>query len=79
MSRFYQVVAVEGDDRMVARNTSGQECSLSLLAWSDELPQRGDWIVAHSGYALNRVDRAEAEVAVAEWREAMAMTEKQDR
>ncbi|MCL4313627.1 MAG: HypC/HybG/HupF family hydrogenase formation chaperone [Actinobacteria bacterium] len=73
ISRFYQVISVKGSEQLVVNDLSGRESLLSMLAWTGELPSQGDWIVAHSGYALNKVDRTEAEVAVKEWRQAVAM------
>ena len=36
-----------------------REVNLSLLP-ADERPRAGDWVLVHVGFALNRIDEAEA-------------------
>jgi hydrogenase maturation factor len=43
---------------------------VSLLALDGPVPERGEWLTVHSGYALDRVDRTEAETVVAQLRGA---------
>lgn len=74
MSRLHQVVADAAEGRVTARSSDGALCSLSLLAYDGAAPRRGDWIVAHSGYALAPVDAEEASAAIAELRTTMEET-----
>ncbi|HUZ20913.1 MAG TPA: HypC/HybG/HupF family hydrogenase formation chaperone [Acidimicrobiales bacterium] len=39
---------------------------VSLLAYDGPPPVVGDWLVVHSGYALDRVDAEDAEAILAE-------------
>jgi hydrogenase maturation factor len=43
---------------------------VSLLALDGAPPVVGDWLVVHSGYAIDRVESAEAEAVAAELRRA---------
>jgi hydrogenase assembly chaperone HypC/HupF len=67
MSRLHRVVGcngtwadVEGMDGTVQR--------VSLLALDGPPPAVGEWLVVHSGYAIDRVDTAEAEAVEEELR-----------
>jgi len=72
MSRLHRVVSVTDARAVFAADIDGSEHALSLLAYDGEAPQPGDWVVAHSGYALGPADRAEAEAVLAEYRTASA-------
>jgi hydrogenase expression/formation protein HypC len=72
MSRFHRVVSLSDDGGIVAADIDGTSHKLSLLAYEGDPPTPGDWVVAHSGYALGPVDRAEAEVVLAEFRAGQA-------
>jgi hydrogenase expression/formation protein HypC len=39
---------------------------VSLLALDGPVPGPGEWLIVHSGYAIDRVDAADAEAIVAE-------------
>jgi hydrogenase maturation factor len=45
---------------------------VSLLALDGPSPTPGEWLVVHSGYALDRVDTTEAEAVAAELQMAVA-------
>ncbi|HET6964111.1 MAG TPA: HypC/HybG/HupF family hydrogenase formation chaperone [Acidimicrobiales bacterium] len=57
MSRFHRVVARAGDRAVLVADSRGTTHRVSLLALDGPPPEPGDWLVVHSGYALDRVDR----------------------
>jgi len=67
-SRLHRIVSVAGDGTVDAADIDGSTHKLALLAYEGDPPQAGDWVVAHSGYALGPADRAEAEAILAEYR-----------
>ena len=69
-SRLHRVVGRAGDGAVLAEDIDGNRHRVSLLALDGPEPDPGDWLVAHSGYAIDRVDRSEAESVVAEARAA---------
>ncbi len=73
MSRLHRVVSIgRRRTRSIAADIDGSTHRLSLLAYEGDPPQPGDWVVAHSGYALGPADRAEAEAVLAEYRAGIA-------
>ena len=68
MSRLHRIVSVADDATVVAADIGGSTPQMSLLAYEGEPLQPGNWVVAHSGYALGPADRAEAEAVLAEYR-----------
>jgi hydrogenase maturation factor len=68
MSRLHRIVSVADDATVVAADIDGSTHQLSLLAYEGEPLRPGDWVVAHSGYALGPADSAEAEAILAEYR-----------
>ena len=68
MSRLHRIVTVSDDGSVVAADIDGSTHKLSLLAYEGDAPRPGDWVVAHSGYALAPADRAEVEATLAEYR-----------
>jgi hydrogenase maturation factor len=66
MSRLHQVVGEAGEGSVVARDLYGREHEVSLLAYDGPSLVAGDWVVAQSGYALERADPVEAAVAMEE-------------
>jgi hydrogenase expression/formation protein HypC len=52
----------------VVEDVDGNRHRVSLLALEPPVPEPGDWLVVHSGYAIDRVDEGEAESVVAELR-----------
>ena len=61
VSRLHRVVAVGGDERVTVVDLDGRELEVSLLVLDGGTPSVGEWLVVHSGYALDRVDAHEAE------------------
>jgi hydrogenase expression/formation protein HypC len=64
------VVAVPGAGALDVEDVDGSVHRISLLALDGPVPEPGEWLVVHSGYAIDRVDSAEAEAVVAELRGA---------
>jgi hydrogenase expression/formation protein HypC len=66
MSRLHQVVSDADDGCVDVVDIDGSRHRVSLLALDGPAPARGDWLVVHSGYAIDRVERAEAEAVAAD-------------
>lgn len=64
-SRLHRVVAADGT-AVVVEDVDGRRHRVSLLALDGPAPEPGEWLVVHSGYAIDRVDRDEAEAVAAE-------------
>lgn len=60
VSRLHLVLADAAEGRVAARAADGSLCSLSLLAYEGPAPRPGEWLVAHSGYALSPADPRDA-------------------
>ena len=69
VSRLHRVVT-EGDSAVDVEDVDGTVYRVSLLALDGPPPMTGDWLVVHSGYAIDRVDASEAEAVAAELRRA---------
>jgi hydrogenase maturation factor len=67
-SRLHRVVAPAEPGTVVVEDVDGNRHRVSLLALEPPVPEPGDWLVVHSGYAIDRVDGSEAEWVVAELR-----------
>jgi hydrogenase maturation factor len=72
MSRLHQVVGDPEEGRVEVIDIDGARHSVSLLALDGPAPANGEWLVVHSGYAIDRVERKEAESVAAELRKAMS-------
>jgi hydrogenase maturation factor len=68
MSRFHRVVGAAVDGRIAVRDLEGREQTVSLLAYEGPPPKVGDWLVAHSGFALAPAAAEEAEAVLSELR-----------
>ncbi len=68
LSRLHQVRSVCGPGKVLAEDMDGRRHEVSLLALEppDPEPAPGDWLVVHSGYAIDRAEAREAETALAE-------------
>jgi hydrogenase maturation factor len=69
VSRLHRVVA-EGGSTVDVEDLDGGVHRVSLLALDGPPPVPGDWLVVHSGYAVDRVESAEAEAVATELRRA---------
>jgi hydrogenase maturation factor len=70
VSRIHRVVDAPREGRVKVHDLDGRLRIVSLLAYDGMSLGPGDWIVAHSGYALHPVDAAEAEAV---WCELQAI------
>ena len=74
-SRLHKVVEIIDDDTVLVVDMDGTSFVSSLLALDGPKPVVGAWLVVHSGYAIDRVDGAEAESVAAQIRRATSMRE----
>ena len=67
-SRLHQVRSLGGPGKVLVEDMDGRRHRVSLLALEppDPEPEPGDWLVVHSGYAIDRADARDAEAALAE-------------
>jgi hydrogenase maturation factor len=77
-SRFHQVLDVLGDDMVRVVDVDGTSHRISLLALDGPTPDVGEWLVVHSGYAIDRADAADAESVANVIRRAMATTRSEE-
>ncbi len=62
VSRFHRVVGCAGDGSALVADSRGVTRTVALMALDGPAPRPGDWLVVHSGYALDRVDRDACEL-----------------
>ena len=79
LSRLHLVRSVCGPGKVLVEDMDGRRHEVSLLALEprDPEPRPGDWLVVHSGYAIERADAREAETTRAEVDRANACLEKE--
>jgi hydrogenase maturation factor len=65
-SRLHKVVRAMDPGWVIAEDVGGTRHSVSLLALDGPAPATGEWLVVHSGYALDRVETADAEAVLAD-------------
>ena len=66
VSRLHRVVAVPVGGRVDVADIDGGVHRVSLLALEGPAPLPGEWLIVHSGYAIDRVETADAEAVVTE-------------
>ncbi len=66
MSRLHRVRQVTGPGSVEVEDLDGSVHVVSLLALDGPPPRPGEWLVVHSGYAIDRADAGEAEAVAAE-------------
>jgi hydrogenase maturation factor len=71
-SRYFHVTDTADDVAVLAEDVEGRQHRLALIAYDGPPPQRGTWVVAHSGYALAPADADEAALAFEELRRGTA-------
>ena len=74
-SRFHQVVEVIDQDTVLVVDVDGTTHVSSLLALDGPRPVIGEWLVVHSGYAIDRVDDADAESVAMQIRQAKSISQ----
>lgn len=67
MSRLHRVVDVGPEGRVRAVDLDGNAHVLMTLAFDGPTIECGDWVVAHSGFALSPAEPDDVDAAVAEW------------
>jgi hydrogenase maturation factor len=79
-SRLHQVRSLTEPGKVLVEDLDGRAFEVSLLALEPEepAPARGDWLVVHSGYAIDRVEAREAELALAEFRRGGVRTSEKE-
>lgn len=70
VSRLHRVMAVPVGGRVEVADIDGGVHRVSLLALDGPVPGPGEWLIVHSGYAIDRVEAADAEAVVADLRAA---------
>ncbi len=78
MSRLHRVLRRAGPGVVDVEDMKGTVHRVSLLALDGPVPAAGEWLVVHSGYAIDRVDAADAEAVAAELRLSPASTARTD-
>lgn len=73
MSRLYRVRQVLDAKVLEVEDTEGTLSRASLLAFDGAPPSPGEWVIAHSGYVLERVDQGEGDEVAAQIREGLAL------
>lgn len=68
MSRLHRVIGSAGPGRVEVEDLDGHRHDVVLLSLDGPLPGPGEWLVVHSGYAIDRVDATEAEAVAVELR-----------
>ncbi len=66
MSRLHRVLGSAGPGAVNVEDLGGTVHRVSLLALDGPPPTPGEWLVVHSGYALDRVDTTDAEAVATE-------------
>jgi len=67
-SRLHRVVSTAGPGVVTVSDVEGNHLQVSLLALDGPAPVTGEWLVVHSGYAVDRANPDEAESVVADLR-----------
>ena len=74
MSRLHRVMRSAGPGSVDVEDVNGTVHRVSLLALDGPAPAEGEWLVVHSGYAIDRVEAADAEAVATEIRLSAAST-----
>lgn len=69
VSRLYRVLSCERDSEATVVDADGRRARVSLLALDGPRPLPDEWLVVHSGYAVDRMPDDDARLIVAELRE----------
>ncbi len=73
VSRLHRVVGSVDEGAVDVEDIDGARHRVSLLALEGAPPAPGDWLVVHSGYAIDRADTTEAEAVADELRRVGAL------
>jgi len=64
-----EVIKIEENTALVSAGGAEREVRLDLV---DEMPQVGDYVLVHAGYALHKIDEEEARETLKLWEEIFA-------
>ena len=56
---------IEGQPELARVDVAGRERAVHVGLLAPDLPQVGEWIVIHSGFAMDRIDEATARQSLA--------------
>jgi len=59
------VELVEGDEHLARADVSGVTRVINIRLLEDETVETGDWVLIHVGFAMSKIDEAEAELTLA--------------
>lgn len=59
------VELVAGDDQLARVDVTGVRRLLSIALLEDQALEPGEWVLVHVGFAMSKIDEAEAEAALA--------------
>ncbi len=68
LSSLHQVVECDASDAVTAEDMDGNRQRVSLLALDGDRPEPGEWLVVHSGYAIERITAEEARAVITDLR-----------
>jgi hydrogenase maturation factor len=71
-SRLHRVITNSQGGCAEVEDVDGAVHQVSCLALDGPAPRAGEWLVVHAGYAIDRVDGAEAGAVVDDLRQAAA-------
>lgn len=64
-----EVIKIENNTALVSAGGAEREVRLDLV---DEMPQVGDYVLVHAGYALHKIDEEDARETLKLWDEILA-------
>jgi hydrogenase expression/formation protein HypC len=79
MSSVGRLLALEGGDAVVDTDGVTRRVSAAVLLLEGESLAPGDWLLIHTGFAVARLDPADAEELIGLRREAAAAAHEEDR
>ncbi len=59
------VELVAGDDQLARVDVTGVRRLVSIALLEDQALEPGEWVLVHVGFAMSKIDEAEAEAALA--------------
>lgn len=67
-----EVLKIEGSRALVSAGGAKREVSLDTV---DEMPEVGDYVIVHAGFAFHRIDEETAKESLEVWSEIFAAYE----
>ncbi len=64
-----EVLKIEGNNAWVSAGGTKREVRLDVV---DEMPEVGDYVIVHAGFALHRIDEETAKETLKLWGEILA-------